>query len=65
MDSRILLLVLSFAVLVQSECKIHEQEFIFYNISYLGIAALDNDLDAVDDLISKVVYPQFIFCNEK
>ena len=65
MDSRILLLVLSFAVLVQSECKIHEQEFIFYNISDLGIAALDNDLDAVDDLISKVVYPQFIFCNDK
>ena len=65
MDSRILLLVLSFAVLVQSECKIHEQEFIYYNISDLGIAALDNDLDAVDDLISKVVYPQFIFCNDK
>ena len=56
MDSLILLIVLYFAVVVQSECKIHEQEFIFYNISDLGIAALDNGLDAVDGLISKVVY---------
>lgn len=53
MDSRILLIVLSLGVLVQSECKIHEQEFIFYNISDLGVAVLDNNLDAVDDLIKK------------
>ena len=56
MDSRILLIVSSFVATINT-CEIYEQVHIFYNISELGIAALKNDVEAVDSLLfNKVVY---------
>ena len=38
----------------EQECQIHEKEMDYYAISDLGLAVLENDVDAVDDLITKV-----------
>jgi hypothetical protein len=61
MSSGTILTVLSFVATVQSECQIHHQELMYYNISDLGVAALHNDVDAVDDLIIKVGSSYFEF----
>ena len=36
------------------QCRIHDTKYPYSKISDLGLAALDNDVDAVDDLIMKV-----------
>ena len=36
------------------QCRIHDTKYPYSKISDLGMAALDNDVDAVDDLIMKV-----------
>ena len=55
-NSWILLISSTFhAVTVRSECKIHKQVSVFHDISDLEIAALGNDVEAVDDLLKQVI----------
>ena len=50
----LILSVFSFVATAKAECQIHDNYHIYYDITDLGVAALHNDVDAVDDLISEV-----------
>ena len=45
----------------KAECQIYDKYHIYYDITDLGVAALHNDVDAVDDLISEVGWIQRSF----
>ena len=60
-----ILIVFSFMVTAKAECEIHAYEnrtYGFYaNVSDLGVAAIDNNTEVVDDLISEVGCLHFKF----
>ena len=64
MDFGTILIAFSFLATAKAECEIHAYEnrthSAFYNVTDLGIAALDNNTDVVDDLISEVGWLQFL-----
>ena len=56
-----LLIIFAFVETAMPECQIHDKKYAYHERNYvtyhsitdLGLAAIDNDVDAVDDLIMK------------
>ena len=47
-----ILTFLSIMAAAMAECEIHDEDHLYYNVSDLGLAALDDRVDDVDDLLA-------------